>query len=211
MIIFALDTTQIIFIIVAIVVVIVAIGLALFFPLRKRYIKKQFKDHYYHKIYSIAFNQDYYLINDFLFKVNESVVAGVDHILFADKYIYLINDYYYDGDLTGKCDDQSLIFINEKGKKYYTDNPILLSEKILLRLSAVTGIDKSLFIGVVLINDKCRCGIEQESKQVYMIQRRKLSKLVRAIESREVARLKPDQLAQAVKAIDKLNRRKKNR
>ena len=42
-----------------------------------------------------------------------------------------------------------------------------------------------------------------------MIQRGRLKALIRAIESRDIGEINKDQLASAVKAIDKLNRRKR--
>ncbi len=204
-----LNPLQISFVVVAAVVVVVSIFCAIFFPTRHFFIKKKFQKYYYKKIYQIAFNQDYYLINDFLFRIDDSTVMGIDHILFADRYIFIINDYYYEGDLLGNADDKSLIFVDKKGKKQYTDNPFVNSEKIISRLSMITGIDSSLMIGVILVNNTCKCYVKSESKQFYIVQRKFLKMLVKNIESRTVGRINPVQLDSAVKAIYRLNRRKK--
>ncbi|HNX16505.1 MAG TPA: hypothetical protein PKO28_04005 [Bacilli bacterium] len=204
-----LTPLQISFVIVAAVVLALGAFCGIFFPLRHLFIKKKFRQYYYQKIYRVAFNQDYYLINDFLFRIDDSTVMGIDHILFADRYIFIINDYYYDGDLLGNADDKSLIFVNKKGNKQYTDNPFITSEKIVSRLSMITGIDSSLMIGVVLVNNSCKCFVKSESKQFYIVQRKYFKMLVKNIESRTVGRINPVQLDSAVKAIYRLNRRKR--
>lgn len=204
----SLTSWQIVFIVCASVVLAIGLFAAIFFPLRHRYIRLKFHEYDYKKIYRVAFNRDYYLINNFLFRIDDSTVMGIDHILFADRYIYIINDYYYDGDLLGNADDKSLIFVNKKGVKQYTDNPFINSEKIVSRLSMITGIDSSLMIGVIFVNDGCKCFVKSESKQFYIVQRKYFKMLIKNVESRTVGRINPVQLDSAVKAIYRLNRRK---
>jgi hypothetical protein len=198
-----LTVPQIAFIITLVLVVIAIILFIVLVPLRRRKNKNNFRKHYYKTIYKIAFDEDYYLINDFLLRVDNNNVAKIDHILFGNKYIYLINDYYYEGDLTGKDSDESLILINENGKKFYTDNPNKLADKIANKISRRHMIDKSLLIGITLVNDSCRISVESNNKSFYIIQRNKVSKLIKAIESRPVAKLVPSQLEATVQLFNK--------
>ena len=200
---------QLLFVIIVPSIVVIIIAVILFLVFRQKNVKKEFKMHYYKTIYKIAMDNDYYLINNFLFKVSDSLVARIDHILFADKYIYIISDCYYDGDIMGKENDVSIIVTDKKGKRHYEDNPILANQKLINKLCLVTGIDHNLIVGITIINDRCLCGIETSSKNFYIIQNNKVKKLVKAIESRPINRIKPEQLENAVKAIDKLNRRKR--
>lgn len=204
-----LTTWQIIFTISVSLIGAIGIFCALYFPLRHSYIRKKYREYYYKKIYKVAFSRDYYLINNFLFRIDDSTVMGIDHILFGDRYIFIINDYFYEGDLLGNADDKSLIFVNRKGNKQYTDNPFITSEKVVSRLSMITGIDSSLMIGVVLVNNNCKCFVKSESKQFYVVQRKYFKMLIRNVESRTVGRINPVQLDSAVKAIYRLNRRKR--
>ena len=207
-----LSTPQLIFVIVVpivIVLVIVGILLLILSPLRNKNMKKNFKYYYYKKIYKIAMDRDFYLINDFLFRIDNSYVARIDHILFGDKYIYIIIDSYFDGDIVGKEDDPSIVRIEKNGKKFYDNNPLLSIRKLVNKLSLVTGIDESLMIGVCLINSDSRCGVATTGKQYYIIQDNKFKYLVKAIESRNIDPINPEQLASAVKAINKLNRKRK--
>ena len=200
---------QTLFIIIVPIVVVALIAVVVIVILSQKSVKKDFKGHYYKRIYKLAMDKDYYLINNFLFKIDDSHVARIDHILFADKYIYIISDFYFDGDISGKEKDASIILEDRKGKKYYYDNPLLTNQKLINKLCLVTGIDPNLLIGISIINDKCMCGIETTTKNFYIIQSNKVRQLIKAIESRPITKINPDQLAKAVKAIDKLNRRKR--
>jgi len=211
---FLLDTpsfnsTQLAFFIAVPIVVVLFIFVCIFIPVSALYKRRNFQIHFYKKVYRIALNHDFYLINQFVFKVDSNKQAIVDHILFGEKYIYVILSTYYEGDLIGKYSDKSLIFISHKGKKCYTDNPINNAKLLASKLSSSTGIDPSMMIGIVLINDDCRVAVESESKQFYIIQRKRLDALIKAIESRPVPEINEKELGKAVQAIAKLNKRKK--
>ena len=205
----ALKPSQIAFLIIVPIIIGVVVFLLIYFPLKRKKAKTNFKYFYYKYIYKIAMDKDYYLINDFLFRIDKSHVARIDHILFGDKYIYIITDSYFDGDIDGKEDDTSIIRVERNGKKYYEDNPMLVSKKLVNKLSLVTGIDQSLLIGVCMINKDCSCGVVTTGKSFYIVQCNRFKQLVKAIESRPIERINQEQLASAVKAIDKLNRRRK--
>ena len=209
MVLFSLNTLQILFLILAPIVVVGLVVVFIVLPLNNKRQKNNFNEYCYKAIYKIAFDEDYYLINNFLFRVDQTTVARIDHILFGNKYIYIIVDTYYEGDLVGKYQDKSLILINNKDQRYYTDNQYNISKSLVKSLSRTTGIEEGMFIGVVVVNNNCKLGIETDSKQYYIIQRNKLKKLVKAIESRDVGKINAAQLEAAVKAIDKLNRTKK--
>ena len=116
-----LNPGQIAFLIIVPVIIIVAVILLIYFINRRKQMKKNFKLFYYKKIYKIAMDKDYYLINDFLFKIDDSHVGRIDHILFADKYIFVMNDFFYDGNIIGKETDKSIIVVDKNGKKWYEE------------------------------------------------------------------------------------------
>lgn len=204
-----LTIPQILYIVIGSLVVVLAIFLGIFIPVKIKSKATKFRDYYYKKVYQVAFNEDYYLINNFYFKVDDNKMAMIDHILFGEKYIYLISSLYYEGDLSGDYIDKSLVFTNSKGIKRYTDNPFERSEFLLQRLSGLTGLDEKLLIGIVMVNDECNLNIQSQSKQFYIVQRKKFSLLVKTLENLNISKINAEQLDRAVKAIDKLNRRKK--
>ena len=197
------------FVIIVPIVVLLFLAIVLYFPISASYRRNRFQIRFYKRVYKVALESDYYLINQFYFKVDSNKLAKVDHVLFGEKYIYVILSKYYEGDLVGKSTDKSLIFISHKGKKCYTDNPIIQSKSLTSKLSSSTGLDASMLIGIILINDDCKVEVQSESKQFYIIQRRKFPALIKAIESRPVEKINEAQLAKAVQAIAKDNKRKK--
>ena len=197
------------FIIIVPIVVLLFLTICIYVSASSAYRRKHFQIHFYKQVYKVALNNDYYLINQFVFKVDSSKNATVDHILFGNKYIYVIVSKYYQGDLVGKYLDKSLIFISHKGKKCYTDNPINEVKLLASKLSSSTSIDASLMIGIVLVNDDCKVAVQSESKQFYIIQRKRLAALIKAIESRPINNINENQLAKAVQSIAKLNKWKK--
>ena len=205
-----LNPIQLAFVIIVPIVLLTFMVICLYIPISGAYRRKNFQIHFYKMVYRVALDNDFYLINQFVFKVDSSKNATVDHILFGDKYIYVIISKYYQGDLIGKYLDKSLIFISHKGKKCYTDNPYNESKFLTSKLSSSTGIDASLMIGIVLINDDCKVAVQSESKQFYIIQRKRFPALIKAIESRPVERINETQLSKAVQSIAKLNKRKKS-
>ena len=204
-----LSNIQLAFLIIAPVVVLLFAAFCLYFPISHAYKAKHFQIHYYKKVYRVALDNDYFLINQYVFKIDNSKVASADHILFGNKYIYVLSSKYYQGDLVGKYHDKSLIFISHKGKKCYTDNPYNQVKFLASKLSSSTGVDPSLMIGIVLVNDDCKVAVESDSKQFYIIQRKRFPALIKAIESRPVAEINQNQLAKAVQSIAKQNKRKK--
>ena len=104
-----------------------------------------------------------------------------------------------------------LILIAKNGSKNYVDNPYVAFNKLLSRLSTATGISTDLMIGITVINNDCRMNIESSSKQFFMIQRKRFSKLVDTIEERDVGRINAEELQKAVLTVDNLNRRDKVR
>ena len=205
-----LTNIQLAFIIIVPIVLILFSAVCLYFPISHAYNRKHFQIHYYKRVYKVALENDYFLINQFVFKIDSNKLANVDHILFGNKYIYVLSSKYYQGDLVGKYPDKSLIFISHRGKKCYTDNPSNQVKTLASKLSSSTGIDASLMIGIVLVNDDCKVAVQSDSKQFYIIQRKRFASLIKAIESRPVGEINQTQLQKAVLSIAKQNKRKKD-
>lgn len=200
----------ILFFILLFLIVVTILAIFLYKPIKNAFYSKKYKEYFYRKIYKIALYKDFYLINDFLFNFDGTNICCVDHILFGDKFIYFILDRYYTGNIEGKENDKSLVFTPYKGRRSYTDNPLKTIESYINSISVLTSLDKSLMVGIVLVNNECHSDVSGHSNQLYIVQAKKLSTLVKAIESRDVGKLNVEQLEKAVKSIDKMNRKRKN-
>lgn len=206
-----LSKPQSFFIIFTSIFLFVLIAIVLIFFFYRTYVKHHFKNICYKKIYKFVLYNDYYLINDYSFNIDDKKMGHIDHIIFGDKFIYLINDSYYEGDLSGNYDDASFVYFSKKGTKQYTDNPIQQSKNLLSRLSMSIAVDGSLMIGITLVNNSCHISLKSNSKQFYIMQLKNLSALIKAIESRNIPSINPKQLEHAVGAIYKLNKNKKDK
>ena len=209
MMIYDLTKLQITFIIVSSVAVAILLLIFAVLPLMKIIHKHHYKRYYYRKIYTYTLHRDFYIINNFVFRLDSKHNTCIDHIVFGEKFIYVIMDKYYEGDLMGNSYDPDLILIAKNGSKNYVDSPYVAFNKLLSRLSTATGINTDLMIGIAVINNDCRMNIDSSSKQFFMIQRNRFPKLVDTIEARDVGKINAAELQKAVLTVDSLNRRDK--
>lgn len=203
-----MGTLQIVFIVACslVGVSLLVVGGVLFF--KYIYYPKKFANVNYRDVYKLVLNNDYRLINKFIFKVEEEKYAKIDHIIFGEKFFYLIFSRYYAGDIKGKADDQSLVFVDKKGKKFYTENQFAYMKFVINKLCIQTGLDESLLIGIVLVNNDCKVLVESNLDHFYMIPRKELTRAIKGIESRDIGALNDNQLQNAVLILSKMNKRK---
>ena len=190
----------------AILVAILIVFLACFPFFRKKYQVKHFKDSYYKRIRKVAEIKDYYLINNLVLKNDNQVICKIDHILFGEKYIYVIKDRYYRGGISGASDDNVWIFVNKKEEKKEISNPMQMNMLRVNKLSLMTQIDESFFISIVIINDDCIVNDISKlcDERSFIVSRKKFPQLIKTIESRNVKKMNENQLSYAVKDIKKL-------
>ena len=173
---------------------------------KRRYQFKNFKKIYSKKIRAIAEINDYYLINNLILRNNEQVICQIDHCLFGEKFIYVIKDRYYRGAIKGDKEDNIWIFYDKKGKTFEMENPMKVNELRVEKLSLMTQIDSSFFISIVVINDDAivKNMENMSSNDSYIVSRKKLPKLIKSIESRDVKKIDEKQLNFAVQDISRL-------
>lgn len=199
---------QIAFIIVVPVVVIVGLFLLFRFPLAHLYQRLNFNSYVYHRIYRIVLNNDYYLINNYIFSIDEVHKVRIDHIIFAEKYIYVCLDRYIEGNLMGSDTNASLILLSRNGDKNYVDNPFNALSLTLRQLSSATGLPTEMMVGFTIVNDDCQTKIDSKSNQLFLLNRKQLAKVIKTIESRDVKKINAKELDSAVKALHERNENK---
>lgn len=186
------------------------VGIAIFLaPLfRQSHYKRNFLKIYGKFVYHIALYNDYLLINRLSLRLDDEHTAHIDHVLFGDKYIYVIKDKYYQGSLSGKENDESwLYFPDNKKKSVYIDNPLKVNRQRITKMGLFTGLEDDLFISIILVNNDCLLDkFESQSKRDYIVPVGKLEKLVAAIESRPVPKINSTQLEQAVQDLARINK-----
>ena len=191
----------------ALIFILLLLLFLIIFPFAKRHYNfKNFQKIYYKEIRKIAEINDYYLINNLVIKNNNQLICRIDHILFGDKYIYVIKDRYYRGAISGKKEDSTWFFYSNQKKQFEMDNPMAMNEKRLEKLSLVTNIDKSFFISILVINDNCvvKNANELNKNNSFIVSKKNLRKLIKNIEKRNVKNMDQKQLEFAVQDISRL-------
>ena len=195
------------------VLLVLVILFIIFYPriIRRRY-KKNYVSIYGKKIYRYALHNDLYLINELELKCNDDQHITIDHLLFGNKYIYVILDYYLPGLIEAKINDQSFLYtsMEKNAQKVYIDNLLLRNENITKKLAFNLGLNPSLFVSLSLVdNDSEFKELKIDKKDNYMIHIANFKKLLDKLEARNVPPLNDDQLKYTVKDVFKLNERRK--
>lgn len=204
----------ILFISLGVLLVLTVLLLILYPKLHKNKFKKNFVSIYGKKVYRYALHNDLYLINQLELRGNDDQRLKVDHLLFGTKYIYLIKDYYLPGVIEAKEKDHSFIYKSSEknSKKVYIDNPLIENKRLLKKVALNVGLNESLFISIVLLNDDAELdNFVSTSKDNFIVHLSSFNRLINQLESRKVAPLNDNQLRYTVKDVNKLNvRNKKN-
>ncbi len=178
----------------------------LFLPLYNYlFSKKNFKNKIYKIIYHYALINDFYLINNLELVKDEEVKAVIDHVLFSNKYIYVIKSKYYDDVIDGKKEDKIWISYDKKCRKEEIFNPLLLNKERCDRFSLYKHLDRTFFISIVVVNNniKLKNLSELNSFNSYICKIKDLKKLIKSIEKRNVSKFNTDSLDKEVKDIAK--------
>ncbi|MCH5171892.1 MAG: NERD domain-containing protein [Erysipelotrichales bacterium] len=192
------------------IALIVILGLLSIYLLISHYLndfikRKFFRNFYYHKIYRYVEKKDLRLINNFEFTIDESTNAHLDHVIFGNKYIYLITDKYWTKGVYGKEEDKSWLLFKSEDKRIYIDNPLKKNELRAEKLSLVTGIDMNMFVTIVIVNNDCL--LDENIKinnQHIILKERHLIKTIESFEKENIDNINDEQLQQVVYAFNKI-------
>lgn len=199
-----------------VILIIVAFVLILYTPL-KHQLQRRFTIHSIgRKVYKLAVDYDYLLVQNFEFKLDENKHARFNHLLFGDKFFYCIVDRAYIGGLTGSYKDESLIhYKSSKPNDYHLiPNPIISNQRRTEKFSLVTGLEREDLISIVLVNDDCLLSetLDVRNGRDFIIHMSDLPKLIKEIESRHIGKINAKQIEDVVREkILKLNVNKKRR
>ena len=193
------------FIAYAIVAGLTLLFLFLYGPVKRYYMAHETVRAYYKKVYQVAQDNDFYLINEFTNTTAEQQEFHIDHILVGNKYFYCIRDRYYPGALSCKEHDPSWIFF-EKNRARYIANPMARNKLRVGHLSLMSGIKEKMFISIVLINDDCYVTpFEPTESDSFLSSLKDFPKLIEQLEDREVDPLNPMDIAVVARDFAQLN------
>lgn len=194
-----------VFIIITVFIALLSFVVLLYDKISLSIFNRTFRKIYYRKINSLVRSKDWRLINNFTFKLDDKNSAHFDHLIFAGKYIYCIVDKYWHGGVSGKENDESWFFYPDKKEKCFIDNPLNVNKTRIEKLSLVTGLDRDIFVGIIIVNNSCTLDeIEVKDKSNLIIKLKKLKKTILNCESSNVGEMNDEQLQKVVYEIYRL-------
>ncbi len=209
MIFFAFGLVEYIVLAIALVILLVTVVLLFVFVRKKALQRFALLRYFYPVIRKTAVYYDFYLINQLQIQLINNESLFIDHVLFCNKYIYVINDYLYKGALTGNPQDLKWILKNKKGEEKMVDSPLLETKQLLQKLSLRTSLDHSNFIGITLVSKDTKItDLDVNDSQNFVIDTKDFTKLILKIEGRDISPLNPEELKKRVHEIDDLNMRR---
>lgn len=131
--------------------------------------RKKFAKRVYNVLKYYADEQDHLLLNDVNLYLGEEKRKPTifNHVLFADKYVYVITDFSYQGGIYGNIQDGTLFVKDYDGKKLKVDNPIADNEGNVRKLENFLGIHHSdkMLVSVVVHDSNLIVPKEIEKKE----------------------------------------------
>lgn len=136
------------------VLIVISVILIFYHPLSTSIEKIMFRHKVAKKVYQIAKNGDYYLLNKVAIPV-EGKTIHFDHLIFGDKYIYCIGANYYPLAINGKTDDSSWFQYKRNNKFIFIKNPMKLHRERVNYFSSLISSSSDLFVATIVVNDSC--------------------------------------------------------
>ena len=186
-------------------------GFILLYPtLKFQYVRSHLNKMFNRILFKVATFEDHFLIPNVHVKLPGNKDVVIDHLYFGDKYIYAIKDLYFQGGLLGKPQDQEWQYYDFKHRDAtyrFIPNPYLLQKQRIEKLSLVTGLDQSLFVSIILVNNEAMVHrIPESDKQEFILNIRHIEKFIQAYEKRDVPPFDLDKMSKAVLDIHQMNR-----
>lgn len=103
------------------------------------------------KLKKISKNNDYLLLSNLVLYINDNNYIEVEHLLIANKFIYVITSKSYFGDINGVANDSKWL-LHRGGKLLHITNPLPNNLKRLRTVAILTNIDEKNFVSMVIIN-----------------------------------------------------------
>lgn len=169
-------------------VIIIALILILLFLLFKFKFRRNHRNAVYSELNAIAKENDFLLVNDLAFFLHDDIEAGAtifDHILFGEKYIYVIKDFDKEGGLFGNAKDESLL-INNNGQTFRVANPIYQQGVNVRLLEDAIGVkhNQNLLVPIVVYNNDLCVGnnLREKSNESCFIPLKELRATIKTAE-----------------------------
>lgn len=180
-----------------IVLLVLAIVFFVTFPILKRNIvSKNYNIFCSKKVKAIATKNHYNFLTNLNLTFYNNEELGIDHILFGEKYIYILMNFFFDGDIKGTADNNSWILEknHDQGCEYIDNISNQISEKIGV-FSAKIGANPELIIPIAIVNNDCLIKVNGiNNNNTFVVHYFSLKKLIKKLELRDIAKLDAEKI-----------------
>jgi hypothetical protein len=170
-----------------IVLLLVILAIVAFF-IHRNFAVRLFKHRAWRKLYNLAQDQDYFLLNDVVIQT-ESDSLHINHLLVGDKYVYVIATRYYEDTIKGESFVAPKWQVVDKPGNVLREitNPVAINERRTIVLAKFLDWNQNkspMFISIVVINNATEAQIADPtiSPYSYLVHKKDVGKLVKQIE-----------------------------
>lgn len=187
----------------------------LYNPLKRFIERHHHKKKVYKKLYYFCEEEDQLLLNDVTLYLpgDKTEPTKFDHIVFADKYVYIISSVCLFGGVYGNVEDSTLFLRDYKNRIIRINNPIMKNENKVRKLEAVLGVPHSdkMFVSVVVYNTSLIApkGIAKKEQTSWFLPITELEKTLKFAEKDNVEPIEHTKTAALVSMIKERSDRTK--
>ena len=203
---------------IVLVILVIVLFVAIFFLFWDKI--KNFMERHFHakRVYKVlryyAEEEDQLLLNHVvLYLSGDNQPTTFDHIVFADKYVYVISDFSKIGGLYGNVEDPNLFLCYSKDKIVKITNPILANENRVMKLEEVLHVQHSdkMFVSVVVYNPSLIVpkGIAKKNQTSWFLPVTELEKTIKIAEKDSVSPISHDKTEKLVAMLKKRSEQNK--
>ena len=131
----------------------------------------------------------------------------IDHVIFGNKYVYIITDYMLKGFVSGEVNDNSWVYRNKIEKKNtYIENLSYVCDKNIQEFAGILGINTEPIVSICLVPNECDFTVKQlEYNKKMVVHYSSLNRKIKELESTNIGSLNEQQKYEQYSAIKSRN------
>ncbi len=191
-----------------VILLVLAIVFFITFPIIKRkIIAKKYNIFCSKKIGSIAKKNNLLFLTNLRLSNYSGEEINIDHILFGKKYIYILINYFFNGDIKGTSENNSWILEkrHDEGCEYIDNISNDLTGKNGVFSEKITA-NPELIIPIAIVNNDCEIKVNGiNNNNTFVVHYSSLKKLIKKLESRSIANLDCEQTKNIYESLENGN------
>lgn len=199
------------FIALAILLVLFIVAFVMFLLFLRNMTAETFKKYAIKKVIRIARRNKLLTVPNLNILNYEREKICVDHVIFGNKYIYIITDFMLKGFVSGEVNDNSWVYYNKIIKKdKYLDNLSLVSDKNIREFAEISGIKADFIVSICLVPNECDFTVKQlEYNKKMVVHYSSLNRKIKELENQNIGTFNKEQIYEQYNAIRTKNEESK--